>query len=134
MDAKVSKYYTVGEHLRYDARRRPTTEQVKRNIYKLSQELDKIREEWGSAIIITSGYRSPAINRAIGGASRSQHITGKALDIKNVHGNIYKFQKWLDANWNDALGYGAKRGFCHIDNRAGCGWKSAKKARVRWNY
>ena len=33
-------------------------------------------------IRITSGYRSPALNRAIGGSSKSQHCKGEALDLQ----------------------------------------------------
>lgn len=43
--------------------------------------LDPIREEWGSAIRITSGYRTPRLNKAIKGANNSQHIYGQAVDI-----------------------------------------------------
>jgi len=36
-------------------------------------------------IRITSGYRSPQVNRAVGGSLTSQHCTGEAADIKAVH-------------------------------------------------
>lgn len=40
-----------------------------------------IREHFGVPIHISSGYRSAALNKAIGGASSSQHCTGEAIDI-----------------------------------------------------
>jgi hypothetical protein len=40
-----------------------------------------IREHFGKPIHISSGYRSAALNKAIGGASSSQHCTGEAIDI-----------------------------------------------------
>jgi len=43
--------------------------------------LDPIREAWGKAIRVNSGYRSPALNKKVGGASNSQHLTGQAADI-----------------------------------------------------
>lgn len=43
--------------------------------------LDPIREQWGAPIVVNSGYRSPALNRAVGGATTSQHVRGEAADI-----------------------------------------------------
>ena len=40
-----------------------------------------IREHFGSPIWVSSGYRSAALNKAIGGAASSQHCTGEAIDI-----------------------------------------------------
>ena len=45
--------------------------------------LDPLRLEEGP-IRITSGYRAPAVNIAIGGSRRSQHCTGEAADLKAV--------------------------------------------------
>jgi zinc D-Ala-D-Ala carboxypeptidase len=46
--------------------------------------LQPLRDALGKAIIINSGYRSPAVNKAIGGAGGSQHLEGKAADFKIV--------------------------------------------------
>jgi zinc D-Ala-D-Ala carboxypeptidase len=35
----------------------------------------------GNAIVISSGYRSPALNKSIGGAATSQHTKGEAVDF-----------------------------------------------------
>jgi hypothetical protein len=43
--------------------------------------LDKVREMWGKPIGANSGYRSPELNRAVGGARNSQHLRGEAADI-----------------------------------------------------
>ncbi|MDR2912763.1 MAG: peptidase M15 [Alistipes sp.] len=43
--------------------------------------LDPVRELWDAPLTVNSGYRSPALNRAVGGAARSQHLTGEAADI-----------------------------------------------------
>ena len=44
--------------------------------------LQPIRDKWGRAIVVTSGYRSEAVNKAVGGVSTSQHRLGQAADIK----------------------------------------------------
>lgn len=43
--------------------------------------LDPLREAWGHPIYVTSGYRCPALNRAVGGVARSQHLRGEAADV-----------------------------------------------------
>lgn len=43
--------------------------------------LDPLREAWGRPIIVTSGYRCQQLNRAVGGAAHSQHLSGYAADI-----------------------------------------------------
>lgn len=131
---KVSKFFTVGEVTLYDYDRIPYSERIRENIIKLCLELDKIREDWGSPIIVTSFYRPFAVNQRVGGARYSQHLYGKAADLRPFNGQLVRFQSFLDRHWNDALGYGLKKGFVHIDNRSGLGWKSAKSNRVRWNY
>lgn len=124
-DCPVSVYFTVGEVTHNDRQRIPTDPQIQANILRLAAELDRVRENWGSAIQITSWYRPPAINRAVGGAKNSQHLTGKAADIRPLQGDVTAFQSWLDKRWDKALGYGARHGFVHCDLRPG---------RIRWHY
>lgn len=56
-----------------------------------------IREHFGVPIRVSSGYRSPALNLAVGGARNSQHLTGQALDLQGTNGitnaQIYHFAK-----------------------------------------
>jgi len=47
--------------------------------------LDRIREAWGGPLLVVSGYRSPARNEAVGGAKASQHVEGRAADIKPLN-------------------------------------------------
>lgn len=51
--------------------------------------LDPLREIWGKPIYVNSGYRSPALNKAVGGVANSQHMKGQAADITtgNAEGN-----------------------------------------------
>lgn len=52
------------------------------NVLRLMNNLQALRNEVKRPITITSGYRSPAHNRAIGGAKNSRHMFGDAADIK----------------------------------------------------
>lgn len=44
--------------------------------------LQALREAFGGPITVTSGYRCPDHNRAVGGAKGSQHVKGNAADIR----------------------------------------------------
>lgn len=46
--------------------------------------LDPLREKWGAPIIVTSGFRCEKLNKAVGGATTSQHRLGQAVDIRTV--------------------------------------------------
>ena len=46
--------------------------------------LDPLREWYGKPIVVNSGYRCPALNKAVGGATTSQHMSGQAADIDTL--------------------------------------------------
>ena len=61
------------------------SEDVKKNIELLVENiLDPLREKFGKPIIVTSGYRCKELNKAVGGAAKSQHMSGEAADIRTV--------------------------------------------------
>jgi len=47
---------------------------------------EPLRKHVGGPIYITSFYRSPELNKAIGGSSKSQHCLGQAIDVDDVLG------------------------------------------------
>lgn len=56
------------------------------NLSRLVREvLDPLREEYGRPIIVTSGYRSPKLNKLVGGTKYSAHLDGRAADIRSTH-------------------------------------------------
>jgi len=59
----------------------PPPDIVARMISLCEEVLEPLRAELDRPIIITSGYRSPELNRVIGGSPRSQHCKGEAADI-----------------------------------------------------
>ena len=65
----------------------PNEEQVN-NLRRLCQWLEELRRRWNNLygdgddpIVINSGYRSEAVNKAVGGVKGSNHLTGCAVDI-----------------------------------------------------
>ena len=58
--------------------------QVIANLVRLCQTLESVRSLIGQPVLITSGYRSEALNRQIGGSGASAHIRGLAADIMAV--------------------------------------------------
>lgn len=74
-------------------------ESAKKNVAALvDMVLDPLREAWGKPIIVTSGYRCPALNKAVGGVAASMHLTGNAADIStgNVVDNRRLYQLFID--------------------------------------
>lgn len=77
---KLSKNFSLHEFASKDGAAFP--DEVIKNLQQLAENLQVIRDEIGQPITITSGYRSPAHNKAIKGAKNSFHVKGMAADIK----------------------------------------------------
>lgn len=96
----MPKYFTISELTKStEATRRGLDNtpppQVKANLNALIKNLlDPIREKWELPIYVNSGFRSPVLNSAIGGAKSSQHIYGEAADI--TAGNPAKNKELFD--------------------------------------
>lgn len=61
--------------------------------------LDPMREAWGGPLVVTSGFRCPALNRAVGGVTNSAHLSGYAADIRpSDKRRTAKFILWA-AGW-----------------------------------
>jgi hypothetical protein len=83
----LSKDLTLFEMIRSDMAKRkgvsnePTPEHIQ-NMKVLAHKIfQPIREHFDVPIYISSGYRSAALNKKIGGSKGSQHLTGEAMDI-----------------------------------------------------
>jgi hypothetical protein len=51
------------------------------NLKFLAATLELVRYEFGAPVLVSSGYRSPAVNQAVGGAANSAHLNGLAVDF-----------------------------------------------------
>lgn len=54
-----------------------------------------VRSHFELPVVITSGYRSPAVNSAIGGYQESQHVEGEALDFHVVGVDHFTVARWI---------------------------------------
>ena len=69
----------------------PNEEQVKNLKIGVENLLDPLREMYGKPIIVNSGFRTPAVNKAVNGSPTSNHMTGQAFDI-TCEDNMFLFQ------------------------------------------
>ena len=91
------------------------------NLFELAQNLELVRSRLGVAIHISSGWRTVAHNRKVGGASNSQHLYGRAADIWS---NIYTpneihqiIENMIQAGVMQEGGLGIYNTFVHYDIR-----------------
>ncbi len=86
--------------------------------------LQKIRTHFGKAVTITSAYRTPGKNKACGGTTYSQHLYGRAADIK-INGVAPKtVAAYAEKLMPNTGGIGIYKTFTHIDTRT---------TKSRWN-
>ena len=88
--ARLSQHFTLGELCKTSANLEnvPNEAQVE-NLKRLCGWLEHLRRRWNNIygegndpIIINSGYRSPEVNKAVGGVEGSNHLAGCAADIR----------------------------------------------------
>ncbi len=81
------KWFTIDEFCRSDTAKRRGIDNTLPDELRVAAEytlsrLDAIREAYGKPIVITSGYRCAALNKAVGGKPTSQHLKAQAADLK----------------------------------------------------
>ena len=85
---KLTEHFTLSEFVRSETATNrhidnTPTQEVVDNLRALCRNvLEPARVEFGAPIYITSGYRCPALNKAVGGKPTSQHLRGEAADLQ----------------------------------------------------
>ena len=91
-NVRLSEHFTLGELCKTSAKTAdkniPSHVHIE-NLKRLCGWLEELRRRWNNIygegddpIVINSGYRSEAVNKAVGGVSGSNHLTGCAVDIR----------------------------------------------------
>jgi GH24 family phage-related lysozyme (muramidase) len=129
--ARITPHIRLGEFALDRPERRFTAQHQIDTAAELVAFLERVRTQFGGKpIVITSGYRPPAINRSVGGASGSEHLYNApgvgAVDFVIQGADMMAVQRWCDQNWPYSLGYAAPQ-FIHLGIRQG-------RPRVRWDY
>lgn len=113
---KISDHFTLREF------RSPDSDIVKYDTDILAM-LEKIRAHFGGPITITSGYRTPAYNKRVGGSTNSAHMDGRAADfkVKDKDGNAVSSKDvcmFLDEiGWSKKGGIGYINTATHFDTK-----------------
>lgn len=100
----------ISEHFKLSEFKSPGTDTVKYDTDILAM-LEKIRAHFGGPIQITSGYRTPAYNKKVGGSTNSAHMDGRAADfkVKDKAGNPISSKSVClfleEIGWAHGIGY-----------------------------
>ena len=101
MSIHVSMHFTIEELCASDTAKargisnKPNTEQIINLVYLAANVLEPLRVAMGEPIKIGSGFRCPALNKAVGGVGNSQHMKGQAADLC-IDGDIEKGKRWFN--------------------------------------
>ena len=99
---KLSKNFTIAEYIKSQTATRKDIDNSLSEDHLESAKLlfakvvQPVREQWG-VTVINSGYRSPALNKAVGGSSKSQHCKGEAVDLECVGSSNAEVAQWIES-------------------------------------
>lgn len=82
----IPKYFSFAEMISTTSTAQennlPDWDDINRMLELCRWILDPVREMYGKLIVVTSGFRTPFLNRLVGGVSTSQHMQGLAADLR----------------------------------------------------
>lgn len=86
LPTRLSTYFTLAEMTASDYAARHGMDNTPdpialENLRYTATQLDRVRSLLGVPVIVSSAYRAPRVNEAVGGAKRSQHMLGQAVDF-----------------------------------------------------
>ena len=124
---RLTKNFTKREFKSKDGSKMPI--EVLENVKELALNLQVLRDFLGEPLRINSAYRSEAHNKAVGGSSRSQHLLGKASDLRVKDLDSDDLYHIIEALISEGKmkegGLGLYNSFVHYDIRG---------TKARWNF
>lgn len=78
-------------------------------------KLQALRDRLGAPLMLNSAYRSPEHNRAVGGASASQHLKARAFDVSMANHDPAEFEAAARAVGFTGFGFYRRNDFIHVD-------------------
>jgi hypothetical protein len=105
---KISKHVSYREGVysrtaeRLGIKNEPSDDVLKNMRVTAEKVFEPLRMHVGAPIAVNSFYRGPELNKAIGGAKKSQHMSGQAIDIDDTLGHMSNADMyyWIKENLN----------------------------------
>ncbi len=103
---QLSKHFHLSEFTKSQTASRrginntPNGAQVQALKLLCEKVLEPVREHYGKPVVISSGFRSARLNRAIGGSRTSQHSKGEAADFEIAGVSNVEVCRWMEKNLN----------------------------------
>lgn len=101
---KLSEHFTLEEMIvsptakKLGLSNNPTAQHIENMKYCCENILEPVRAHFGKPVQINSSYRSPLVNKAVGGSSTSQHVNGQAIDFEIVGVDNRVVADWIADN------------------------------------
>lgn len=112
----LSEFTRSGTASRRGIRNDPPAAVIDRLVGLVEAVLQPVRDHFGRPVVVTSGYRCPELNEAVGSAGSSQHTTGEAADFTVSGVPNPEVARWIERNCRfDQL-------ILEFPERAGGGW------------
>ena len=96
----TKSYFTIAELYASDTAKKYNIDNTPNpiiisHLQQLINFLNPLREAWGSAIKVTSGYRCEKLNKLVGGSKTSSHLIGYGVDLIPANGRMDDFKKFI---------------------------------------
>ena len=96
----TKSYFTIAELCASDTAKQYNIDNtddatILSHLQQLINFLNSLREAWGSAIRVNSGYTCEKLNKFVGGSKTSSHMIGYGVDLVPANGRMDEFKKFI---------------------------------------
>src|SRR3954471_1801376 len=118
---KLTENFSLSEFTCHDEAGTPVPGRYYSNVQELADNLQVLRDELGEPVKVLCGYRTPEHNKAVKGATKSQHLVAKAADIVTAKKSPRELADIIERLIKEGKmkqgGLGVYKGFIHYDVR-----------------